>query len=139
MLSSSLKFICLKFMVVSGHARPHMRTGPSVSATQPSLQLFSRRLWNSQYVIAIVHAHPATSPALNSAPTLTSVHLSSVWGGWTLRHTSCGLYCFIAQIAIPLATFGNRLNTHPAEINTHTSLESLGNKTSGRFLQFVAP
>ena len=58
------------------HARPHMLSGPSVSATQASLRLFSRRLWNSEHVIAIVHAYPATSHALNPALTL-----NSVWGG----------------------------------------------------------
>ena len=51
------------------HARTHMLTGPSVSAIQPNLRLFSRRLWNSEHVIAIVHAHPATSHALNPALT----------------------------------------------------------------------
>ena len=30
-------------------------------------------LWHSEHVIAIVHAHPATSPALNPALTLNSV------------------------------------------------------------------
>ena len=36
---------------------------PSVSATQPSLRLFSRRLWNSEHVVAIVHMlHLATPP-----------------------------------------------------------------------------
>ena len=52
-------------------ARPHtlhvcsnMLTGPSVHATQPCLRLLSRRLWNSERVIAIVHAQPATSLSL---------------------------------------------------------------------------
>ena len=37
--------------------------------------------------------------------------------GWTLSHISCGLSCFIAQIAFTLSTFGHRLSIHPAVIN----------------------
>jgi hypothetical protein len=39
---------------------------------------------------------------------------SCVW--WTLSH-SCGLSCFIAQIAFYLIPFGPRLSIHPAVIN----------------------
>ena len=46
------------------HARPNMLKGPVVSATQPSLRLFSRSLWNSEHAM---HARPhicnARSPA----------------------------------------------------------------------------
>jgi hypothetical protein len=37
--------------------------------------------------------------------------------GWTLRHTSRGPYCFIAQAAIIHRRFGHRLTFHPAVIN----------------------
>ena len=58
-------------------------------------------------------ASPTTSPVLN--PSLTPI---SVWGGReVLSHTSCGLSCFIAQIAFSLTTFGHRLSIHPSVIN----------------------
>jgi hypothetical protein len=68
-------------------------------------------------VIAIVH--PTTSPTPSFAPI-------SVWGaGWTLRHTSCGLSCFIAQVAFPLSTFGHRLLIHPAVIKNRLQSQSV--------------
>jgi hypothetical protein len=42
--------------------------------------------------------------------------------GWTLRHTSRGPSCFIAQIAIIPQDFGHRLINHSAVINTHLLL-----------------
>ena len=43
------------------HARPHMLTGPRTSATYTSLRLSTRRFWNSEHVMAIVHTHPHSS------------------------------------------------------------------------------
>ena len=44
--------------------------------------------------------------------------------GWTLSHTSCGLSCFIAQIAFSLTTFGHRLSIHPAVIHHQQTISN---------------